>query len=243
MNHQNITLLYIETATETCSVALSINDQIVISKEIANGFSHAENLIPFIDEIMMESKTIKEQLSAIVLSIGPGSYTGLRIGASTAKGLAYALDIPVIAIPTLQSIMMGAKKEIESAGNLTGEEMAKICYCPMIDARRMEVFTTLFSADGSMLQDISAMIIDENSFAELLEKRKVVFCGNGMPKCKDILSRYPNAIFSNAPLSSTNMLEKALEKFKNQEFEDKAYFEPFYLKEYIAVKSGVKGLK
>lgn len=235
----DITLLYIETATETCSVALSVNDRIVKVKEVSDSFSHAENLIPFIDEIITESGVTKSQLSAIVLSIGPGSYTGLRIGTSTAKGLSYALEIPVISISTLQSIMMGAKRDFSENSN---EEMAEVWFCPMIDARRMEVFAAFFSNEGEMKRNVEAIIVDEHSFEELLADRKVVFCGNGMPKCKALLSKYPNARFSEAPLSSVNMLEIALEKYRKQEFEDSAYFEPFYLKEYVAVKSAVKGL-
>jgi tRNA threonylcarbamoyladenosine biosynthesis protein TsaB len=240
MNNEKI-LLFLETATETCSVALSVNNHIIRQKDVSEGFSHAENLIPFIDEIMSESGITKNELSAVALSIGPGSYTGLRIGTSTAKGLSYALDIPIIAIPTLQNIMMGAKKEIENS-DLFKAEINNFLYCPMIDARRMEVFTTLFSVDGKIQNNISAMIIEEDSFAELLQKQKVIFCGNGMPKCREILSKHPNALFSTSPVSSANMLEIALEKYSNQEFEDQAYFEPFYLKEYVAVKSGVKGL-
>lgn len=239
---KDIFLLFIETATEICSVAVSINNKIVNHKEISSGYSHAENLIPFMDTILTESGIAKEQLSAIVLSIGPGSYTGLRIGTSTAKGLSYALDIPVIAIPTLQNIMLGAKNDIESSENYKNTTK-NLLYCPMIDARRMEVFMALYHPDGSISQEVSAQVIEENTFHDLLSDQLIVFCGNGMPKCKEILSEYPNAIFSEAPISSVNMLSVALEKFKNQEFEDRAYFEPFYLKEYVAVKSTVKGLQ
>lgn len=229
--------LLIETATEICSVALSKGDQIIAVKESDNGFSHAQNLIPFVEEILKESNVDRHSLNAVVLSSGPGSYTGLRIGASSAKGLCYALDIPLISIPTLQSIMLGAKTELPK-DNIEEE----ILFCPMIDARRMEVYTALYAKNGELIEDTSAKIIDENTFKDILEKQVVVFCGNGMPKCKSILETYPNARFSDTPLSSANMAKQALLKYEAKQFEDVAYFEPFYLKEYIAVKSTVKGL-
>ena len=239
-NDHSIFLLLIETATEMCSVALSRNDEILAYKEIENGYSHSKNLIPFIDDIFQQSQCNKEELNGVALSMGPGSYTGLRIGASTAKGFCYALDIPLMAISTLQNVLLGAKKDLMR--NFS-DEKTDLVYCPMIDARRMEVYTALFDFHGNPLEEVSAQIIEPDSFKERLEKMKVVFCGNGMPKCKELLKGYPNAVFSDAPLSATNMLEEALSKFEKQQFEDIAYFEPFYLKEYVAVKSYVKGLQ
>ena len=226
-------LLLIDTATEICSVSLALGEKIVACKENMNGYAHAKELIPFVDEVMQEAKIEKQQITGVVLSIGPGSYTGLRIGASTAKGLCYALDVPLVAISTLQNIMMGARKEFSNQ---------ELLFCPMIDARRQEVYTALFKYDGTPLEEVHAQIVEETTFETLLQKSQVVFCGNGMPKCREMLSHYPNALFSDIKLSSTHMLEKALLRFEQKQFEDIAYFEPFYLKEYVAAKSHVKGL-
>lgn len=228
------TLLLIETATEICSAAIACGSEVLACKESLDGYSHSKNLIAFVDEVLQMSGIGKEQLSGVGISIGPGSYTGLRIGASTVKGICYALDIPAIAISTLQSIMMGARQ------NFPDKE---VLFCPMIDARRMEVYTALYNYDGELINDIKPLIIEEESFAELLKKERVVFCGNGMPKCRELLSKYPNALFSNVPISAIHLLEPALDKFEKKEFEDVAYFEPFYLKDYTAAKPVVKGLK
>jgi len=167
------------------------------------------------------------------LSIGPGSYTGLRIGASAAKGICYALNIPLIGVSTLQSIVFGAKQQQENERN--------ILYCPMIDARRMEAFTAIFDENGEPITEVESKIIDENSFAAELKRNTLCFCGNGMPKCQSVL-QHQNARFINVPLMASHMLFPALAKYKSRQFENIAYFEPFYLKEYIAKKSAVKGL-
>ena len=229
-------ILHIETATENCSVALSKGNQLIGIIEESKGLSHAEKLIPFIDQLLQNAKLKPSDLNAIAVSIGPGSYTGLRIGASTAKGLCYALDIPIITIPTLLSITIGA---IEDKFDYEGPFL----FAPMIDARRMEVFTALYKPDWELKNEIHAEIIEEDSFTEILEHNKIIFCGNGMPKCKEILSKHPNAIFSDAPLTAKNMIKTALQMFDNEQFDDVAYFEPFYLKEYLPGKSVVKGLR
>lgn len=226
-------ILHLETATEICSVSLSSGTELIAKEEIANGFSHAENLLPLAEKVLKSCTLQAQELDAIALSEGPGSYTGLRIGASTAKGLCYALEIPLIAISTLESIARGAQKEISEGNALL---------CPMIDARRMEVFTTLYTANFEQKEEIRAEVVDENSFQNILAENHVIFCGNGMPKCQKLLQKSPNAIFSFAPLSSCNMIIPALQKFEEKQFEDVAYFEPFYLKNYIAKKSTVKGL-
>lgn len=233
---ENPIILHIETATEICSIALSKGTDLIALKEETKGFSHAEKMIPFIDQLLKEAQVLPKELDAISVSIGPGSYTGLRIGASTAKGLCYALDIPAISISTLLSIAEGAKR---AQPNLEKE----MWFAPMIDARRMEVYTALFNSEGVLLNEIHAEIIDNESFRDILEIQKVIFCGNGMPKSKEILSLYPLASFSEAPLSAKNMIIPALDKYKQAQFEDVAYFEPFYLKEYIPGKSTVKGLR
>lgn len=233
----NPTILYIETATDVCSVALSKGSEIIGLKEEAGGNNHAKHLLPFVDEVLKQAGVSMTEINGVAVSIGPGSYTGLRIGVSTAKGIAYTADIPVMAVSTLESIAQGAKMLWSG----TSTETMQII--PMIDARRMEVFTTRYDFDMRSLEEISSKIVDENTFAELLSKEKVLFCGNGMPKCKEILSAFLNAKFMDAPISAKNMLPAALRKWQKQEFEDVAYFEPFYLKEYVAAKPVVKGLR
>jgi len=229
-------LLHIETATDVCSVALSRGAEIIGLKEEAGGNNHAKNLLPFVDEVLKQSGVRMSEINGVAVSIGPGSYTGLRIGVSTAKGIAYTAGIPVMAISTLESIAQGAK-------TLWAENASEpVQIVPMIDARRMEVFTTRFTFDMQPLEEVSAKIVDENTFAELLSEQKVLFCGNGMPKCCELLSTFPNACFINAPVSAKNMLPTALRKWQNNDFENVAYFEPFYLKEYVAAKPVVKGL-
>ena len=237
MNMMNPTILYIETATDVCSVALSKGTEIIGLKEEAGGNNHAKHLLPFVDEVLKQAGIVMKEINGVAVSIGPGSYTGLRIGVSTAKGIAYTAGIPVMAISTLESIAQGAK----TLWSGTSTETVQII--PMIDARRMEVFTTHYDFDINQLEEVSSKIIDETTFAELLLKGKVLFCGNGMPKCKEILSAFPNAKFMDAPISAKNMLPAALRKWQKQEFEDVAYFEPFYLKEYVAAKPVVKGLR
>ena len=237
MNMMNPTILYIETATDVCSVALSKGSEIIGLKEEAGGNNHAKHLLPFVDEVLKQAGVSMTEINGVAVSIGPGSYTGLRIGVSTAKGIAYTAGIPVMAVSTLESIAQGAKTLWAESSS----EQPQIV--PMIDARRMEVFTTRYDFDIRSLEEISSKIVDDNTFAELLSKEKVLFCGNGMPKCKEILSAFPNAKFMDAPISAKNMLPAALRKWQKQEFEDVAYFEPFYLKEYVAAKPVVKGLR
>ena len=233
----NPTILYIETATDVCSVALSRGAEVIGLKEEAGGNNHAKHLLPFVDEVLKQAEVSMKEINGVAVSIGPGSYTGLRIGVSTAKGIAYTAGIPVMAISTLESIAQGAKTLWAESSS----ELPQII--PMIDARRMEVFTTHYDFDINQLEEVSSKIIDETTFAELLSKGKVLFCGNGMPKCRELLSTFPNACFAEAPISAKNMLPAALRKWQKQEFEDVAYFEPFYLKEYVAAKPVVKGLR
>jgi len=227
------TLLYIETATEVCSVALSKGEKIVASVCSNKGNSHTEHLFSFIEEVLAKSKCKISDINGVVLSIGPGSYTGLRIGASAAKGICYALNVPLIAISTLQSIVYGVKNQQNNEQN--------VLFCPMIDARRMEVFTALFDKNGVFVTEVENKIIDEHSFANELNHNIIYFCGNGMQKCKPVL-QHKNARFVDTQITASNMLIPALVKYNNKQFEDVAYFEPFYHKEYLAKKSSVKGL-
>ncbi len=206
-------------------------------KEEAGGNNHAKHLLPFVDEVLKQANMAMHEINGVAVSIGPGSYTGLRIGVSTAKGIAYTAGIPVMAVSTLESIAQGAKTLWAESSS----EQPQIV--PMIDARRMEVFTTRYDFNMQSLEEISSKIVDENTFAELLSKEKVLFCGNGMSKCRELLSIFPNARFMEASISAKNMLPAAFRKWQKQEFEDVAYFEPFYLKEYVAAKPVVKGLR
>ena len=233
----NPIILYIETATDVCSVALSRGAEVIGLKEEAGGNNHAKHLLPFVDEVLKQGGCTVSDLNGVAVSVGPGSYTGLRIGVSTAKGIAYTAGIPVMAVGTLESIAQGAR---ESWTDASAEPLQIV---PMLDARRMEVFTTRYRFDMQSLEEVSAKIVDENTFAELLSEHKVLFCGNGMPKCREILSANPNAFFAEVPVSAKSMLPAALRKWQNSDFENVAYFEPFYLKEYVAAKPVVKGLR
>ncbi len=220
-------ILSLETSTKVCSVCLSENDKIIAKKELFEANSHATHLTVFIQDLFDEVKeiTIKD-IDAIAVSSGPGSYTGLRIGVSVAKGICYALNKPLIAITSLEALTHAAS----SADLLTKETLI----CPMIDARRMEVYTALFDSDFQLTNKITAEIIDENSYKKELADHPIIFLGDGAEKCKDII-KSNNAIFldNKAPLAS-NMVKIAYQKFQDKEFEDVAYFEPFYLKDFVA---------
>ncbi len=169
--------------------------------------------------------------------MGPGSYTGLRIGVATAKGLCYALGKPLIAIPTLRSMAEGMKYKLQ----MTSDK--KILFCPLIDARRMEVYSGLFNEAGTAVREVRAEIIDAWSFQEFLAEYPVVFAGEGAEKCKPSLAGHPNALFIDGFMASAVYMAGLAEtKFRQKQFEDLAYFEPFYLKEFVAGKPRVKGL-
>jgi tRNA threonylcarbamoyladenosine biosynthesis protein TsaB len=235
----NPLILLLDTATEVCSVALSRGAEILAVEESHDGNSHAKRIISFIERVLKAASVNKNEIDAVALSIGPGSYTGLRIGASTAKGLCYSLDLPLVTVSTLEIIMTGAKKE--ALANI--DETSNYYFCPMIDARRMEVYCALYDSTGAIVEDVHSQIIDETSFVDFLQEKTIFFCGNGMPKCRALLSKNKNARFSNAPISAANMSEKAFLKYQLGQFENIAYFEPFYLKDFVAAKPVVKGLK
>ncbi|MDB5131578.1 MAG: tsaB [Mucilaginibacter sp.] len=227
-------ILQIETATASCSVALANEGKLLAVKEINARNVHAEVITLFIDELVRQAGTNYNSLDAVAVSCGPGSYTGLRIGVSTAKGLCFALDKPLIAVDTLEAMAAGVME-----GKIF-EPVAGRLFCPMIDARRMEVFTAIFNRDGQKIKPTAAEIIDENSFAGLLKNHEILFFGDGAEKCKIVLDIHPNVRFLPGFVNSAAYLTKsAFEKFRDKNFEDVAYFEPYYLKEFVAGKKAV----
>lgn len=225
-------LLLIETATTSCSVALAHNGQTIALREIDQRNIHAEVITVYIDEVLRETNKQFVDLDAVAVSSGPGSYTGLRIGVSTAKGLCFSLDKPLITIETLSAMAHG----FINRGGIKITDSTLLC--PMIDARRMEVYTALFDSMGNELKPTSAEIIDESSFADILNKKKIIFFGDGAPKCNDTLANQPNAVFAESFVNSArDLLVPAIQKLNNKAFADVAYFEPYYLKDFIA---GVK---
>lgn len=224
--NSNINILHIETATRVCSCSLSTNGEMVFNRESHAEQSHATLLGVFTEETVQFSRLHNLDIHAIAVSSGPGSYTGLRIGVSEAKGLAYGLGAKLIAIPTLKLLASMVSNEVE----------ANTLLCPMIDARRMEVYTSVFDQSLNILEPTSAKIIDQESFMDLLPHHKIAFFGDGAFKCKDMIT-HPNAIFvpDIHPLAS-GMTDLSLAAFKNGNFEDVAYFEPFYLKDFVATK-------
>lgn len=219
-------LLLIETSTEVCSVALSRGNQIICSRTVKEPRSHARIIAPLIQEILTECSTSVGECSAVVVSEGPGSYTGLRVGASIAKGLCYGASIPLIAVSSLELI---ARIVVAEAGQFSSSTIL----VPMIDARRMEVYTAKFNMECEALSQTEAVVVTPESFAEELAKGIVVFTGDGAPKCKEIIT-HPNARFLEGEANATGMLIPALKKFNAGEFADVAYFEPFYLKDFVA---------
>jgi tRNA threonylcarbamoyladenosine biosynthesis protein TsaB len=218
------TILQIETATQVCSVALAVNGETIALKEEKAQNIHAASLTLFIDEVMKTAKLKYTDLDAIAVSKGPGSYTGLRIGVSTAKGLCFALDKPLIGINTLQMMANGFLAQHPNYGGLV---------CPMIDARRMEVFTAVFNNKLHEVASVNAKIIDEKSFVLELDSNYLTFIGDGAAKCETTLDSQ-NAHFSTLNFNSAaNMSSLAHSAFENENFEDVAYFEPFYLKDFV----------
>jgi tRNA threonylcarbamoyladenosine biosynthesis protein TsaB len=230
------TILNIETSTQVCSVALAVDGEVVAIKESNTKNSHAEQITLFCESVVNEAGIAFPDLDAVAVSKGPGSYTGLRIGVSTAKGYCFAIDKPLISVGTLKAM---------AAGMIDVESNPKVfLYCPMIDARRMEVYAAFFDGELKEIKPTEAVIVDEHSFSELLSSHKIVFAGDGAPKCREVLSHQQNAVFINGFNPSAAFMAKLSEqKFKQQDFEDVAYFEPFYLKDFVAGIPKVKGLK
>ena len=209
-------------------------------KESTDKNSHAELVTIFSETVLKESGNSFSDLDAIAVSMGPGSYTGLRIGVSTAKGFCFALGKPLIAISTLQAMANGMVQFAKSKGFKNENHL----FCPMIDARRMEVYTSVFNLELKTIQDITAEIIEDSSFSELLETNPILFAGDGAEKCKKLFSTKKNAHFlDNFNPSASFMAELAEKKFNAGEIENLAYFEPFYLKDFVSGIPKVKGLR
>lgn len=214
-------ILNIETATKNCSVSISKEGKTIALKELNDGnYSHAEKLHELIEQVVLEAKISLSDLKAIAVSKGPGSYTGLRIGVSAAKGLCFALDIPLIPTNTLQSLALSVSIEI-------GYKI------PLLDARRMEVYSQVFNEKNEMIRAVYADIIDSDSFSDFFNAEKVYFFGDGAEKCKGIIT-HKNAVFIDGLFpSAKEMSVISYKKYINNDFEDVAYFEPFYLKEFL----------
>jgi tRNA threonylcarbamoyladenosine biosynthesis protein TsaB len=225
-------ILNIETSTEVCSVSLAENGKLLFEKENNQGMNHSALLTVFIDEIFEESKLSVKNIDAVAVSRGPGSYTGLRIGVSVAKGLCYALEKPLIALNTLDVMADYTAGNINSYISL--DTYNNVLLCPMIDARRMEVYTALYNKNGETVRPVHAEIIDEKSFSAYFENNKILFFGNGAEKCRNHLVHH-NALFSGPLKTSARFMQDMAErKYNRKEFEDLAYFEPFYLKNFVA---------
>lgn len=231
-------ILNIETATWVCSVAVAKDGELLCINESNSKNSHAEVLTTFIDEAIKTIGIALTDLDAIAVSEGPGSYTGLRIGVAAAKGLCFALDKPLIGVSTLGAMAVGM------VYSLSSHEKTNFLYCPMIDARRMEVYSAIFNKDGEEVRETKAEIIEGNSFQEFFENNKVIFAGDGALKCKSLLNKNQNAVFLNDfQASAKYMVEISEKRFLQHHFENIAYFEPYYLKDFIAGKPRVKGLR
>lgn len=219
-------LLSIETSTEVCSVALHDNINLICTSEFHVEHSHASRLAVLVDQVLNVADIKANQISGVAISSGPGSYTGLRIGTSLAKGLCFSLNIPLISVGTLE--LMSCQ--------VVPSNFSNAILCPMIDARRMEVYCLLMDSNTNIIQPATAMVIDELSFSDLLVNHKIIFFGNGSSKCKNVF-RHENALFVDGIYPRSSSLGTlAFERWEKNQFEDLGHFEPFYLKGFVAKK-------
>ena len=220
-------ILHIETSTNVCSVAVSEDGKVIFDKADRTGNNHAEALGSFVDEAMSFADSHAIPLDAVAVSGGPGSYTGLRIGVSMAKGVCYALDIPLLSVPTLQLMCVPVLLRYDEM-----EDNALLC--PMIDARRMEVYAALYDRALKPVREIQADVVDADTYRKWLDERPVYFFGNGAAKCMETIA-HPNArlIEGIEPLAKW-MMPLAEKKILNDIHEDVAYYVPFYLKDFVA---------
>lgn len=242
----SMVILNIETSTDACSVALTEGGKVLemagdkLCRIEKTKSEHARQLAVFTDELLGKLRSSGKKVDVVAVSAGPGSYTGLRIGASTAKGLAYGLGVKMVAVPTLAILAEHARKAL-GAENLAESDGMKIR--PMLDARRMEVYTQLFDKEGKALTEVEAKVVDETSFADEMGQNEVLFLGNGAGKCKTVLTSAHARFLDDVAVDAADMGSLAEELVKREEFADVAYWTPFYLKEFEAKKSVVKGLK
>ena len=230
-------ILCLETATPVCSVALNDCCCTIALRETEGQNAHSEKITNFIREVMEEAMIDYKQLDAVAVSQGPGSYTGLRIGVSTAKGICYAADLPLMAIDTLEAMAHGVKEKLGS--QVDPDDL----FIPMIDARRMEVYASVFDANLQKINDTAALVIDENSFEDLRKDHRLWLFGDGVPKLIQLFENQSNInIVKGFKPSAAYMRTLAEQALQKQQFVDVAYFEPFYLKDFIAGKPHVKGL-
>lgn len=220
-------ILHIETATSMCSVALSSGNDLLALKELNERNIHASQITLFIDEVMKAAQKSYTDLDAIAVSKGPGSYTGLRIGVSTAKGLCFALDIPLIAVNTLEAMANGL---LQARPQMTHDCLL----CPMIDARRMEVYTAIFDFKLNQVEGVTAKILDEHSFDAHFMENNLIFFGDGAEKTRKLYADVAGYQYAEFEISASHMIPLAYKKFQESGFENMAYFEPYYLKDFIA---------
>ena len=233
-------ILCIETSTAVCSVALVNNGNVIALRESLDGQNHAEKITIFIDEVMKEANLSYKDLDAVATSMGPGSYTGLRIGVSTAKGLCYAMEKPLIAIDTLAAMAYGFIGQQPTANS----QQPTAILCPMIDARRMEVYSAFFNEELEKVSETEAIIVDENSFMELKQNNHLYLFGDGADKLASLFENDENiTVVEKFHCSAAYMAKLADKAFKNNDFVDTAYFEPFYLKNFVPGMPKVKGLE
>ena len=220
------TILHIETSTDICSVAVSENSQVIFQQEDRSGQNHAERLGTMVDEALSFTDNHAIPFDGVAVSCGPGSYTGLRIGVSMAKGICYGRELKLIAVPTLELLCVPVLlREIP-------EEDALLC--PMLDARRMEVYAGIYDRGLKPVREIGADVVDENTYREYLDKRPVYFFGNGAKKCMETIN-HPNAHLIDGIVPLAKWMQPLAErKFLNEQFEDVAYFVPYYLKDFVA---------
>lgn len=234
-----MTILNIETSTSCCSVAITVDGQAVASVANLQGANHASELPVFIEQMLQTAHQEGWEIEAVALSQGPGSYTGLRIGASMAKGLCYGRNIPLIPVDTLQVLCVAATHHIQSQGKTIPDHAL---LCPMLDARRMEVYTALYNHQAVRTTEIEAKIIDPTSYQELLDQQTIYFFGNGSNKCKDVIGS-DHAHFIDSIVPQAQYMGVLAEQNAPLDIKQIAYYEPFYLKEFVAAPSHVKGLE
>ena len=231
-------ILSIETGTDICSVALANDGELMALRESDEGRDHAKKVALFVDELLRETGVQPADLDAIAVGKGPGSYTGLRIGVSFAKGMCYALNIPLISIGSLDALSEVAREDFDAGIlDIEDEEWSAARLCPMVDARRMEVYTQIFDNECRPLSDVVAEVVTEESFKSWREGGKWVIFGNGAQKCAEVLS---DAICVGVSPSARGIVRLAEQAFNDGKFEDLAYFEPFYLKEFLVIPSKKK---